>query len=153
MKSKVGSVWCTMCSQEWERNAPYKESIFYPWDDEIRLLRTLAHSSHKLQQTILDVDMYEYWFAYKERLPTTTPASFALYAGLKGFVAEHAIPRFVNSAGDSQLNVNWWSGDRIIDTNEYSKTYDREEKMQNRNWTSPFGVRDSLNERRTEKPC
>ena len=63
--------------------------------------------------------MYDYWFAYSERLPTTTPASMALYAGVRGFVAEHAIPRFVNTAGDQQPNVNWAVDDRVLDTNRF----------------------------------
>lgn len=134
-----------MCSQEWERLAPLNESLDYQWEPEARLLRSSAHSTHELQQTYFEEDMYEYWFSYNERLPTTTPVSIALYAGIKGYVAEHAIPRFVNSAGDTQTFMNWWENDRIVDTNAFAKTYDREEKMVNRNWTTPFQVRETLN--------
>jgi len=44
--------------------------------------------------------MNSYWTNYLNNRATTTPASLALQAGLTGFVAESAIPRFINSAGD-----------------------------------------------------
>lgn len=117
------------------------------------MLRTSATSTPTLQQTYYDIDMFDYWFAYNERLPTTTPASLALYAGVKGFVAEHAIPRFINTAGDLKTNVNWSVNDTLVDTNRFKSTFEREEKMVDRNWTTPFQVRETLRERRTEKAC
>jgi hypothetical protein len=47
-KNDVKKVWCTMCSQEWERTAPFKESLDYLWAPPDRLLRTSAESSHRL---------------------------------------------------------------------------------------------------------
>lgn len=61
--------------------------------------------------------MNDYWTNYLDTKTTTTPASLAIAAGLTGFVAESAIPRFINTAGDLQLNVDWILNDRINDTN------------------------------------
>lgn len=89
--------------------------------------------------------MNSYWTNYLSNRATTTPASLALQAGLTGFVAESAIPRFINTAGDLQLNVDWQLNDRINDTNFDRSTFEATISMQNRNWTTPFLVRESLN--------
>lgn len=72
---------------------------------------------------------------------------------MTAYVVEAAVPRMVNSAGDTQFGVDWQLNDKMVDTNAYSKTLDKEESMLNRNWTTPFQVRLNVFQKRTEKPC
>lgn len=59
----------------------------------------------------------------------------------------------INTAGDPQFEVDWHLDDKIVDTNGYAKAYDKVVNMQNRNWTTPYQVRETLLTRRIEKPC
>jgi len=53
-------------------------------------------------------------------------------------VAQHAIPRFINTAGDLSLDIDWINDDRILDTDGFSTSINRTSSMVERNWTTPF---------------
>lgn len=112
-----------MCAQEWKRVATNIESTNYDWAPEERRLR----SEHPELQSIDEVDTNEFWINYFKQPPTTTPASLALSAGVTAYVVEAAVPRFVSTVGDTQLNVDWHLNDRILDTNSYTKTFEKTE--------------------------
>jgi len=141
-------LWLTSSAQEWIRNSPVKESDYYSWAPEQRL-----RQEHAKLQRINDQNTNKFWSNYLTTQPTTTPASLALEAGVKAITVWNAIPRMINNAGDPQLNNNWSEGDKIVDTNDYEKGYNKTANMLHRNWTTPFQVRESLNQRRVEKPC
>ena len=86
-----------MCSQEWKRNAPYNLRNSFKWTPDTRLL---MESNHHQLQSLSNPANNDYWKIYLATPQTTTPASIALFSGLTGFVAEAAIPRFINAAGD-----------------------------------------------------
>ena len=99
------------------------------------MLRTSAPT---LQQSNSDRSRSEYWQSYNKRLPTTPPAASAIAAGVRGYVAQHAIPRFINTAGDLSLDIDWINDDRILDTDGFSTSINRTSSMVERNWTTPF---------------
>ena len=119
------------------------------------MLRSTAKSTSTLQQFVSTSEYWgsEYWGSYNRRLPTTPPAGSAIAAGVRGYVAQHAIPRFINTAGDLSLSIDWINDDKILDTDGFSSSINRTSTMVERNWTTPFQVRETLNERRIEKKC
>jgi len=94
-----------------------------------------------------------YWRSYLSRPPKTTPASLMLEAKVEGIVVWNVIPRLINNAGDQQYDVAWHENDRIVDTNSLPSSFEKKIEMQDRNWTTPFQVRERIDSRRYEKPC
>ena len=72
---------------------------------------------------------------------------------MTGFVVWNTIPRLINSAGDPQFNVDWHLNDRIVDTDTDNTTQTKNYQMVSRNWTTPYQVRETIYQRRYEKPC
>jgi hypothetical protein len=51
------------------------------------------------------------------------PASLALQGKLQGYVAEAAVPRFVNKNGQPVLGRRWNDDDKMVDTDEDSSYF------------------------------
>jgi hypothetical protein len=148
LKGTDKEVWCTNCAQEFERIAPIRENIAYQWAPEERRLR-----SERNLKSIRDTNINQYWRAYLKDPPTTTPLSLAINGGVSAYVVWNAIPRVVNAAGDPAFLVDWYTEDRVVDTNNFRSTFDMEPSMVDRNWETPYQVREYISFRRTEKPC
>lgn len=73
---------------------------------------------------------------------------------LQGFVAEAAVPRFVNKNGQS-TGKNWGEGDRMVDTDEDKRSYlAGSESVQNRDKAIPLvGERKTLDEPAMQTLC
>jgi len=148
IKDKGKDLWLTSSAQEWVRYSPVIESDSFSWAPEQRL-----RQEHQKLQRINDQNINLFWANYLETPPTTTPLSLAIEAGVKAITIWNAIPRMINNAGDPNLNNNWSEGDKIVDTNDFDKSYNKTVNMMHRNRTTPYQVRENLNQRRYEKPC
>ena len=125
-KGSDREVWCTMCSQTWLRNAEYNQSSSYDWRLAYQPSIASLHSDDtksRLQSGYESFDANKYWRQYFAYTPTTTPASIALTAGLTGFVAEHAIPRFISTYGELRKDINWSADDYIVDSDSNRKRF------------------------------
>ena len=64
---------------------------------------------------------------------------------MRGFVAEAAIPRFVDKLGNVNSSRNWGEKDKIVDIDGYPNTYDIESTTVDRNKFKPLeGFRRNL---------
>jgi len=122
-----------MCSQEWEREAPLIQR-----QEGGRLL--------------FPNDFFENFSEYRDK--AQPPASQALLGNVSGYVAEAAVPRFVQGNGSIVNFRDWASGDRIVDTDDERSTFASSERMQDRDRTiPPGGLRYSLEQMRPLKFC
>lgn len=64
VQDKGKEVWCTMCGQEWTRQAPFIESEDYLWAPEERLLRSAPHQYQPRLKSIYEQDINQYWLDY-----------------------------------------------------------------------------------------
>ena len=121
--------WCTMCSQEWYRQvgAPLGGV-----DDGRRLLGPRAVSG--------------YWSNYDvNRGRAQPPASQALLGKMRGFVAEAAVPRFVDKLGNVNPSRNWGEKERMVNADGNTNSYDIEPSTKDRNAFRPIeGFRRTL---------
>jgi len=76
--------------------------------------RRLRQEESRKLKSISTTNMNDYWREYFQYAPTTVPASLAVQAGVTTYVVQNAVPRFVSTAGDAQLLVDWHLDDRII---------------------------------------
>ena len=121
--------WCTMCSQEWYRQVDSELGLI----DEDRRLRGPRVESG-------------FWQRYEETWGgAQPPASQALLGGLEGFVAEAAVPRFVDRLGAVNTLRNWGELDKMRDTDAKPWTYEFFMETVDRNPYKPnSGFRRSL---------
>lgn len=127
-----------MCSQEWYRE---KEMPFGYGQLSASRVPTGYWANYK-----------KYWGAPQP------PASQALEAGLSGYVAEAAVPRFVSKIGSLNRDRNWAAGDEngdfMVDTNDYRNLYVRVDRTKDRDTQFPLaGIRYSTNEMVFSNPC
>lgn len=102
-------IFCSLGSQEWYR----------------RKEMTLGYSEFGLQYSRVPNG---FWTNYKKYWgEPQPPASQILEAGLTGYVAEAAVPRFVSKNGNVNGDRNWAEGEakkeKMVDTDGYRQTY------------------------------
>lgn len=81
-----------------------------------------------------------------------------LVAGLTGYVAEAAVPRFVSKSGNVNSERNWSKGDEngdfMVDNDDYRQTYVQTGFTINHDVRKPMSdVRESKNEMVFSDPC
>ena len=96
-----------------------------------------------------------FWEGYsKYRGEAQAPASQALLAGLTGFVAEAAVPRFVTKSGQKNSARSWNLLDLMVDIDDNKTTYEESTQTQNRqNGVPNSGIRDTYGEMVFSSKC
>ena len=119
-------VFCTMCSQEWYRQVNMPLAGEAPYNG---------------RQTYTS-----FWEGYsKYRGEAQAPANQALLAGLTGYVAEAAVPRFIDRFGKQNTARMWNQNDLMVNIDDRKESLDETVETLNREEAVPAsGLRTSF---------